>query len=558
MDHEDEVATLAGGCFVCLASVYEQIPGVRSVQCGYTGGAGRDRTSANLRSEGNGGAEAVEIAFDPAKISYAELLDLFFAIHDPTDLAFQFHGGGAPYRSAIFFHSPRQQQLACDTAANKQTSFPDPIVTQVVAATSFHQAIPHPPRHDDRTDRARCATPAHRVAASMIRLCARQAEETMAQRHHAEDQARRVAAYLAQGERMAHAASWSVNLRTKAMFWSDEHFRIFGLPVGKPITLAEALAMIHREDRDAAMETWERAVAAAKPYELQFRVVRPDGAVRHVRSIGRPVLDDAGAVEEFVGTLIDETERREADEALARARQQLTHVSRVTTVGQLASSIAHEVNQPLGAISANALACMHWMAADPPDVTEARSGVQRILRDADRAGAVIRQIRAFLTRGTSVEGPVRIDEVASEAVALLAGEARDHGVALEAHAEPGMPETTGDRIQLQQVLVNLVMNAIDALAPVTDRPRQVILNVARHSTVELRVTVRDNGGGIPPQDIDRVFQGFYTTKTEGLGMGLAISRTIVEAHGGRLWASAHDGPGTTFTLSLPMAAGGSP
>jgi len=288
-----------------------------------------------------------------------------------------------------------------------------------------------------------------------------------------------------------------------------------------------------------------------------MRIVHPDGAVRHVRSIGHPVFDDAGAVEEFVGTLIDETERRDAEEALARTRAELAHVARVTTMGEFATSIAHEVNQPLAAISANANACMHWMTANPPNVAEARAAAQRIVRDADRAGAVIQHIRAFLTRGTPVEGPVRMDELVTEAAAVLAGEARAHGVALEAHSDPMLAQVTGDRTQLEQVLVNLVMNAIDALAGVTDRPRHVRLQAVAHSTQELRVCVRDNGPGIPPQDLERVFQSFYTTKTEGLGMGLAISRTIVEAHGGRIWAAPHDGPGITFTLSLPSAARGS-
>jgi len=378
------------------------------------------------------------------------------------------------------------------------------------------------------------------------------------ERKHVEEAACRSLAYLAEGERMSHTGSWSVAMPGNTLFWSPEHYRIFGLEAGSEVTLDQALAMIHPEDLAAAREVWGRAVALSIPFETSFRVVRPDAGVRHVRSAGRPAFDETGTVTEFVGTLIDETERWAAESALARVREQLAHVGRVTAMGALTASIAHELNQPLAAIAANAQACMHWIGASPSNLEEASAATQRIVRDAKRASDVIAHIRTFLTHGKPVQSAVRLPDVVREVAALLAGDIRGKGVTLDCHFDPDLPEVTGDRVQLQQVVLNLVINAIESVAALPQPPRLVWIRAERDAAANVLVRVRDNGGGLEADSSERVFNGFYTTKPFGMGMGLPISRSIVEAHGGRLWAERDAGAGgATFSFTLAARAAAS-
>jgi C4-dicarboxylate-specific signal transduction histidine kinase len=255
---------------------------------------------------------------------------------------------------------------------------------------------------------------------------------------------------------------------------------------------------------------------------------------------------------EYVGTLTDVTERKAAEQALAKAREDIAHVSRVTTMGELTASIAHEVNQPLAAIVTNANACVRWLAARPANMDEARTAAQRIIRDANRASEVIMHIRAFLTRGKPLMTPLRLEQVIADVAGLVLEEAREKGVGLELSAAPDLPGVLGDRIQLQQVLLNLIINGIEAMSGVNDRPRTIAIGVAPHAAREVRLSVGDSGPGLDPKDIERVFDMFYTTKPHGMGMGLSISRSIVESHGGRLWVAPNAGRGLTFQFTLPV------
>jgi PAS domain S-box-containing protein len=246
----------------------------------------------------------------------------------------------------------------------------------------------------------------------------------------------------------------------------------------------------------------------------------------------------------------DITERRQAEDAVRKAQAELAHVARVTTMGEMAASIAHEVNQPLSGVVVNANACVRWLAGSPPNLDEARDALQRIVRDGKRASDVIARIRALSKKTGGEREPIDLNEAIQEVVALALGEVRRTRVALRTELAGTLPRVLGDRVQLQQVVLNLVLNAVEAMSDVVDRPKDLVIRTEKDEAGRARVVVRDSGAGLDPQNADRIFDAFYTTKRGGLGMGLSISRSIVENHGGRLWAIPNNGPGTTFQFTL--------
>jgi len=249
-----------------------------------------------------------------------------------------------------------------------------------------------------------------------------------------------------------------------------------------------------------------------------------------------------------------EAARKQAVDALVEARAELARVARVTTMGELAASIAHEVNQPLAAVITNASACLRWLAATPSNMAEANAAVQRIIRDANRAGEVIVGIRAFLKRGQPRKTQLQMGEIVREVVILAQGEARTHEVAMRVESTADLPPVLADQVEVQQVLLNLILNAIEAMSTVTERARVLEVATAKHGADEVVVAVRDSGPGLDLGRMERLFDPFYTTKPDGMGMGLAISRSIIDAHGGQLWAMPNDGPGATFRFTLPVFA----
>jgi PAS domain S-box-containing protein len=287
-------------------------------------------------------------------------------------------------------------------------------------------------------------------------------------------------------------------------------------------------------------------------YHAQKRYQRKDGGVVWANASVSVIPGTPTRPRMLVAIAEDITERKRAEEALAQSRNELARVTRVTTLGELAASIAHEVNQPLVAVAANADALVRWMAAQPPNEQEAHAAVQRIIRDANRANEVIARIRGFLKRGEPHRTRVRIEDVICDVIGLVQAEARTHGVSILHTPSNELPSVLADRVQLQQVILNLVMNAIEAMSTVTGAPRVVEIGASQHESEAVLVAVRDSGAGLDPGDRERVFDAFHTTKPEGMGMGLAISRSIVEAHGGRLWATPNDGPGETFQFTLPI------
>jgi PAS domain S-box-containing protein len=396
---------------------------------------------------------------------------------------------------------------------------------------------------------------AHRPSDHELRLTdlyARQAAE-MIERKRAETALKRSKVQLAEGQRLSHTGSWSWNAETCALFWSQEQYRIFGLdPEQEAPTYELFLDMVHPDDRSSLRRHFEDAAERGRDFEQHYRIVRRDGTVRYIHALAYPVFGESGELAEYIGTLIDTTEQKRAAMALLRTQDELAHVTRVMSMGELTASIAHEVNQPLSGITINGRACLRWLAAQPPNIDEARATVECIIRDAYRASDVIARTRAFLKRGEQQRVSLHIGEVLEEVANLVQGEARARDVSIRVRAAGNLPPVRGDRVQLQQVVLNLALNAIEAMRDVTDRPRRLEVGAEYHDDGDsVLITVTDSGAGVDRQQIDRVFDAFFTTKREGMGMGLAISRTIVEAHGGRLWATNNPSHGATFQFLLP-------
>jgi PAS domain S-box-containing protein len=374
------------------------------------------------------------------------------------------------------------------------------------------------------------------------------------ERKQTEEALRRSEAYLAEAQRMTHTGSWAWNLRTDALFWSQEIFRICDCDPEMTPTWGFLLERVHPEDR-LEMERRRKREATTKEWadsELEFRIVLPDGTIKHLHSIAHPVMDESGEITEVVGSVRDVTERNRAQEQRERLRQletDLAHMNRVTMLGELASSLAHELNQPIAAAITSANACLRWLAHNPPDLERARAAVTRIENDGSRAAEIIQRMRAFYKTGAPPKRElVDLNQVAREMLALLRNEADRHSISLRTELALQLPQIIADRVQLQQVLMNLLLNGIEAI---TDGPGELIIRSQSTEDGRLLISVTDTGVGLPSENLDRLFSAFYTTKPQGTGMGLAISRSIIEAHGGRLWATANAERGATFHFTLP-------
>jgi C4-dicarboxylate-specific signal transduction histidine kinase len=252
----------------------------------------------------------------------------------------------------------------------------------------------------------------------------------------------------------------------------------------------------------------------------------------------------------WYATVHDIEDRKQAEEKLRESQAELAHVSRVTTLGEMAASIAHEVDQPLSGVVINANACLRFLTGAAPNLDEVRDGLQAIARDGRRASDVFGRIRALARRTTTEKEPLDINDVIREVVGLAEGEVRRTRASVRTELAGDLPQVLGDRVQLQQVVLNLLLNGLDAMHGVVGRPRELVISTQQETSDRVRVAVQDSGSGIDPQLATRIFDAFYTTKSRGLGMGLSISRSIIEQHGGRLWAVPHEGPGTTFHFTV--------
>jgi PAS domain S-box-containing protein len=372
-------------------------------------------------------------------------------------------------------------------------------------------------------------------------------------RRHRKDAATQIAAkeaYLAEAQRLSHTGSfgWSA---AGGFVWSDETFRIFGLDSATKPTLETVIQRTHPEDVARVQEFVDHAFHARSDADLEHRIVMPnDGSVKHLHVVAHPVRDEAGELA-FVGAVMDVTAAKRAEDTVQEAQAELAHVARMATVGELTAWIGHEVNQPLGAIVTNGGASLRWLAKGALD--EARSSVESMIHDARRASEIIRSIRALAKKSEPEKGPLGINDVIGDVVRLMHREALRHGASLRLELAPSLPPVLGDRVQLQQVIINLVLNALQAMASVTGRRRVVLIRSQRQEDGRVVVAVADTGDGIDAKSMDKIFQAFFTTKPSGMGMGLSICRSIIEAHGGQVSAANNPGPGATFQFILPSS-----
>ena len=380
--------------------------------------------------------------------------------------------------------------------------------------------------------------------------------EDITERKQAGEKLRRSEALLAEVQRISLTGGFSWRVDTDDVTFSEEAYRIFEFVKDAPVTLEQIASRVHPEDIPLLSEKMAAARSGGGDQDYEIRLRMPDGSVKYLHTISHGIRDREGRLE-CIGAIEDKTRRRLSEEALSKARSELAHVARVTSLGVLTASIAHEVNQPLSGIITNASTCLRMLAADPPYVEGARETARRTIRDGNRASEVITRLRALFSKKDAATESVNLNEATREVIAVSLTELQKNRVVLRSELADDLPLVTGDRVQLQQVILNLLRNASDAMSAVEDRPRQLLIRTERDEDDRVRLTVQDSGVGFDPQGADRIFDAFYTTKTDGMGIGLSVSRSIIESYQGRLWATRNDGPGAAFSFSIPRAREGS-
>src|SRR6202040_487209 len=350
---------------------------------------------------------------------------------------------------------------------------------------------------------------------------------------------RREQAYLAEAQSLTHIGSWATNFYTKQMFHlSDETFRLHGFnPRNGPIPLEHFFETIHPEDRAGVTATLEQAIHTRTDYDIrEFRVFHPDGTLRFLRTIGHH--NRSGEIGEYIGITMDITERKQAEqerEKLRRLEADLAHINRINMMGELAAALAHEIKQPISASITSANALLRWLAHEPPDLERVRAAATRIEQDGNRAADVINRLRSFYKKGAPPEREiVDVKEIIQEMIVLLSDEAVRHSITILSEIDAETPGILADRVQLQQVFMNLMLNAIEAMK---DAGGQMTIKSGLNQDDQLLISISDTGVGLPLENTERIFDAFHTTKPQGTGMGLAITRSIVESHGGRIWAT---------------------
>ena len=366
---------------------------------------------------------------------------------------------------------------------------------------------------------------------------------------------RREQAYLAEAQSLTHVGSWACNFVTGQIFHlSDEALRIYGFdPSQGPVPFERLYRATHPEDEPALREKFYGAIQASRDYDLEYRIFRPDGTVRFLRSVGHH--NPSGEVGEYVGITMDVTERKHAEQERERLRQleaDLAHIHRVNMMGELAAALAHEIKQPISASITSANALLRWLAHDPPDLERVRAAATRIEQDGNRAADVINRLRSFYKKGAPPEREiVDVKEIIQEMIVLLSDEAVRHSITILSEIGAETPNIMADRVQLQQVFMNLMLNAIEAMK---DAGGQMTIKSGLSQDDQLLISISDTGVGLPLENTERIFDAFHTTKPQGTGMGLAITRSLMESHGGRIWATPNHGAGATFHFTLPVEA----
>lgn len=393
-----------------------------------------------------------------------------------------------------------------------------------------------------------------RVLVSFQDITARRQAEA-AKDLRSEEELRRSEAFLAEAQRLSSTGSFAWKVANDYITWSEQLYQTFEFERDLPVTLERIRARVHPEDLAQFNGLVERSRGTGRDFDYEFRLLMPNQSVKYIHVIAHAIRDASGETE-YIGAAQDATQRRMAEAALAKARSELTHVSRVSSLGVMTASIAHEVNQPLSGIITNAGTCLHMLAADPPDLDGARETARRTIRDAQRASDVLSRIRGLVTKKALAAERVDLNEAAREVIALSMGELQRGRVVVRCVLADHLPSVVGDRVQLQQVILNLVLNAIEAMSIVEARPRELEVRTEPEGG-GVRLSVQDTGVGLAPMAVERLFEPFYTTKSGGMGIGLSISRSIIESHRGRLGATRSTGPGATFWFSLPSEGDGS-
>jgi PAS domain S-box-containing protein len=375
----------------------------------------------------------------------------------------------------------------------------------------------------------------------------------LTERKRSEEELRRSEAFLTEAQRLNSTGSFSWHVATDEITWSEQVYRVYQFDPGVALTLDLMASRVHPEDAPMFHEMIDRARRDGTDFEHENRLQMPDHSLKYVHTIAHQIRAHDGQLE-YIGAIQDVTQQRLLEEALGKARSELAHMSRVTSLGALTASIAHEVNQPLAGIITNASACVRTLAGDPPNVDGARETVRRIIRDGQRAADVITRLRAlFANKGGAIE-QVDLNEAAREVLAVSSSELQRGRIIVRTELADDLPPVTGDRVQLQQVVMNLLLNASEAMSRVENRTRQLVIRTERHDDNQVQLSMHDAGVGFERHNLERLFDAFYTTKAGGMGIGLSVSCSIIESHHGRLWAEANDGPGATFSFALPGAS----
>jgi PAS domain S-box-containing protein len=390
-----------------------------------------------------------------------------------------------------------------------------------------------------------------------VQRAMREAEER-AERRKAEQALRRSEAYLSEAQRLSRTGSFGWDVASGQIYWSDETFRIFEYDPATTPTIQTVLDRVHPEDRPRVRQTIDRAASDKRDFTDEYRLLMPDGSIKHVGVLARrtPTEDTQTAV--FVGAVTDITERKRAGEEHARLRQleaDLARINRVSMMGELAASLAHEIKQPIAGAAINAATCLRWLQYEPPRIEEVRSKVLAIVNDVKRASDIIDRNHSFYRRGSSQREPIDLNEIIRHMIAVLRDAADRNCIAIRAELDPALAMTSADRVQLQQVLMNLMLNGIEAMKgdsgtlTITSKPGE---------DGQLMVSVGDSGVGLPAEGAKRIFEAFFTTKPDGTGIGLPLSRRIIESHGGRLWANANTPRGAVFHFTVPITSDDAP
>jgi PAS domain S-box-containing protein len=371
-----------------------------------------------------------------------------------------------------------------------------------------------------------------------------------------EEALRRSEAYLAEAQRLSHTGTFAFNA-TAPLYWSEESYRIWGLDPLQGLPNRETvLQRIHPDDRERVNVETEEALRQKRDFALEFRIVLPDGTVKYIESTGHPLLSADGELVEMVATHVDVTERKHAQEEKERFRQlesDLAHVNRVSIMGELAASLAHEILHPIATARNNARAAMRFLDMSPPNMAEVREALACIVRDADRGKDIVDRIRHHIKKAPPRNDRFDINEAIEEVIEMVRAAIDKNRVSVRTGLAAGLTPVWGDRVQLQQVVMNLILNSVEAMSSVEGGARELSISTKQGEARDISVAVQDSGSGIDPEHLERVFAPFYTTKTGGIGMGLSICRSIVNAHGGRLWAEANRPRGTIFQFTLPAS-----